>query len=780
MTIKKVGIVGAGTMGCGIAAHCANSDIPVVLLDIVTPNLSEVEQGDRTARNRLVQTLFDRMVNGRPVQLGRPERTDLITIGNIEDDFHLLADCDWVIEVIIERLGPKQKLMARLADVCKLDAIISSNTSGIPIREIAAASSPAIRTRFLGTHFFNPPRYLKLLEIIPTEETDRAIVERLSNFSRNVLGKGVVICKDKPNFIANRFGAVTGSFVAETALANGFSFADTDVLLGQLIGRPKTGYFRLADLVGLDVRTDVLNNLYDAIPHDPYRDILKGETFWGVFDKMIANGWLGNKAGQGFNKKVMVDGKRQFWTLDTADFEYRPTQLTTYPSVAEIGKNRSVVERVRYLVHADDAGAQLVKSVIFNMLEYAAYTAPEIAYSLADVDDVVRWGFNYELGPFELWDGLGVRETAEQMEVAGHTVADWVHVMLTAGHEQFYTAAGVYDFTDGGYKSKAADPRHFSIANSNTPLGRNSSATLHDMGDRVLLLEFHSKANTLDSDIFTLSRDALEKLDSQQYVALVVGNDGRHFSAGARMSQSTSDDKRAEADAWLREGQQVMERLRYAPKPVVTAVHGRALGGGAEMSMASWRTVAAHEVGIGLVEFNVGRVPAWSGIKQLLCRLVNPVARENEDAVLPILQQLLMQLMSATISNNAWQAKSLGYLRDDDLIVMNPDHRLLVAKETALSLVGEITPERKSVFAAGKLAQEALLATLEDGKWSAFDLEIGRHIIQILTGGVEKPQWVEPQHILDLERQSSLALRFDPRSEARMEHILKTGKPLRN
>ena len=788
-TIENVGIVGAGTMGSGIAAHLVNSGVPVVLLDIPTPNLGETEQDNHEARNRLVQTLFDRMVNGRPVQLGRRELAEMVTLGNTEDDFELLADCDWVVEVIIEQLAPKRALMARLEQVCKPDAIVTSNTSGIPIGEIVAACSAEFQSRFLGTHFFNPPRYLKLLEVIPTIHTAPEAVERMSDFGRNVLGKGVVICKDTPNFIANRFGAVTGAFIAETALSNGYPVAEADMLLGPLIGRPKTGYFRLADLVGLDIRCNVIRNLYPAVPHDEYRELLMGKTFWPVFDTMLENGWLGNKKGQGFNKKMMVDGKRQFWTLDTNDFEYKPSKITNYPSVAAIQKNRSVVERIRYLLNADDRAAQLVKSVIFNMLEYAAYVTPEIAYSLADVDNAIRWGFNYQIGPFELWDALGVAETAAQMEAAGHRVADWVKSMLAAGINRFYREGGVVDFDDvAQVRSSVADPRHLTIASiraNHAPLATNASASLNDMGDGVLLFEFHSKANSLDMDILSMGKQALEYLETD-FDALVIGNEGRHFSVGANLGKAATGDPVEAAANRIRYGQEVMMALRHAPKPVVTAVHGRALGGGCEMTMQGWRSVAHHEFMAGLVEFNVGLVPAWTGVKELLRRHVNPVARENPDAVLPVLQKLLKQLMQAKVSGSAWGAKSLGYLREDDVIVMNPDHRLQVAKELALDLVAQNlpAPEMEMIYAAGEAARATLVAGLVEqetaGKMSEFDGIIGRNLAKILTGNLPDPAWVDPWHILDLEQAASLAIRFDDRSIARRQHMLKTGKPLKN
>ncbi|MEM7800587.1 MAG: 3-hydroxyacyl-CoA dehydrogenase NAD-binding domain-containing protein [Chloroflexota bacterium] len=784
MTIKTVGIIGAGTMGSGIAAHLVNAGLQVILLDIPTPDLTEAEEANAEARNRLVTQLFERMVTGRPVQLGRKALASQITLGNTEDDLGRLAGCDWVIEVIIEKLAPKQALMARLEKICRPDAIISSNTSGIPIHQIAANCSDGFRARFLGTHFFNPPRYLKLLEIIPTADTDPAAVKAISSFGRDTLGKGVVVCKDTPNFIANRFGAVTGAFIAETALAGGYAVADVDMLVGPLIGRPKTGYFRLADLVGLDIRASVLRNLYPAIPHDPYRELLVGETFWPVFDTMMANSWIGNKAGQGFNKKVMVDGQRQFWTLDPSDFEYKPTTLSTYPSVEALNKERSVVKRIKGLLAADDAGANLVKAVVFNTLEYAAYVAPEIAYSLADVDNAVRWGFNHQIGPFELWDGLGVAETAAQMEASGHQVANWVKEMLASGRETFYAAGGVIGF-NGQVGSIDTDPQQISIsATSQSRLAENESATLHDIGDRLLLFEFHSKANAIDSAIFDLGEQALELLD-KRFDALIVANEGRHFCAGARLNTQAEGDQSAIADAWIRRGQRFMMALRHHAKPIVMAVQGKALGGGAELLMQGRQVVAAHEAGIGLVELNVGLMPGWTGNKELLRRLVNPMA--DSDQLFPVLEAILHQLMGATISSSAWEARSLGYLSATDTIVMNPDHRLFHARQTALRLVAENDPSLPiaPIYAAGVDVREALIAELTaqqaNDKLSAFDVELGTLLAGILTGGeTQDPDWVDPWVILDAAREASLSIRFRPESVARRAHMLKTGRPLRN
>ncbi|MGB0387071.1 MAG: 3-hydroxyacyl-CoA dehydrogenase NAD-binding domain-containing protein [Ardenticatenaceae bacterium] len=789
--IRKVGIVGAGTMGAGIAAHVANVGLPVVLLDIVTPGLSEGEQNKPAARNRVVQSLYKRMVKSKPAQLARADRGELITLGNVEDDFELLADCDWVVEVIIEQLEPKQALMARLEETCKPTAIITSNTSGIPINQIAVGRSDEFRARFMGTHFFNPPRYLKLLEVIPTEDTDEAAVARMSDFARHVLGKGVVLCKDRPNFIGNRFGAVTGAYIAERALSQGYTVAEVDALTGPLLGRPKTGYFRLADLVGLDVRTSVLKNLYPYIPHDPYREVLKGENSWAVYDRMLENGWLGNKRGQGFYKKVVHKGKRAFWALNTDTFEYEPVPPVSFESMSAAQKIRPLGERMQSLLNGTDRGATFVRDIIYFTLDYAAYVTPEMAYSLVDVDNAVRWGFNHQVGPFQLWDMLGVAETAAKMEQAGFQVATWVKEMLAAGHSSFYQDGSYYDFETNSYQPTPIDPKEITILGlreQNPVIESNQSATLHDMGDGVLLLEFHSKANAVDSHIQEMGRSALARLESD-FDALVIGNNGKHFSVGANLGggRNAAADDWAARSARIRKGQQLMMDLRHAPKPVVTAVHQRALGGGAEFTMHGWATVADHESYIGLVETGVGLIPAWGGCKETLRRKVNPVKQNPHADALPAVRDAFSQIMQAQISKNAWDAKTLGYLHPNDQIVMNSDHRLAVAKETALALARQGTrpPEIEKIYAAGNDALYTLYLSLKSYQWaqymSEYDGHIGRKLAYVLCGGnLSRPQWVDPWHILDLEREAILSLMGEPKTHERIRHMLKTGKPLRN
>ncbi len=462
--IEKVAIIGAGTMGGGIAAHLANIGIPVVLLDIPTPNLSEEEQDDPQARNRLVKTLYDRMVKAKPANLARADRADLITIGNTEDDFDKIAEADWIIEVIIEQLEPKQQLMERIEAVRKPEAIVSSNTSGIPINEIANGRSDEFRAHFLGTHFFNPPRYLKLLEVIPTADTAPDVLDFMEQFGRDVLGKGVVVCKDTPNFIGNRFFAVAASYGIEYAFKEGYTISEIDAITGPLIGRPKTATFRLMDLVGLDVMGHVNRNLYAAIPHDPYKEILEAEAVSNVMEKMIANKWLGNKTDQGFYRKTMVNGKREFWTLNPETMEYEAPEKVRFDSVGAVRKIEDLGERLRQLLQFDDRAANYVRDVLYYGFAYAAHVAPEIAYKLSDVDDAMRWGFSHEAGPFEMWDMLGVAETAEKMEAAGLEVADWVKEMLAAGHDSFYQNGSVYDWDSKSYKLLDVDKNVIVIA----------------------------------------------------------------------------------------------------------------------------------------------------------------------------------------------------------------------------------------------------------------------------------------------------------------------------
>jgi 3-hydroxyacyl-CoA dehydrogenase len=793
--IDRVGIVGAGTMGGGIAAHLANIGIPVVLLDIVPPDLTDTEKQDPAARNRIVQSLYDRMSKARPANLARPDRGELITLGNLEDDFEKLADCDWIIEVIIEQLEPKQALMKRLEAIRKPGAIVSSNTSGIPIHEIAAGRSEEFRAHFLGTHFFNPPRYLKLLEIIPTDDTAPDVVRFMKKFGSEVLGKGVVVCKDTPNFIGNRFFAVASSFGLEYALEQGYTIPEVDAITGPIIGRPKTATFRLLDLVGLDVMAHVNKNLYDAVPNDTYRERLRPTKTAAVMEAMLANKWLGNKSGQGFYKQTRVNGAREFWALDPESMEYQPAPKVRFESIGAVRNIEKLGERLQKFLQFEDRAAEYARRLLYFGFAYAAYVTPEIAYRLSDVDDAMRWGFGHEEGPFEMWDMLDVAVTVEKMEAEGFEVADWVKEMLASGHSSFYQRNGqshYYDFDTRSYRALEDDPKYVRIARLRADgrvVEKNSSASLHDMGDGVMLFEFHAKMNAIDQDIIDMSHKSLARLDSD-FDAMVIGNNGDNFCVGANLfavGVAAAQSQFEALDRMIKSLQTATFNLRHAPKPVITAPHQMALGGGAEMAMAGWEAVADHETYMGLVEFGVGLIPAGGGCKEMLRRKVNPAMRAANADILPILQETFEQIALAKVGTSAWETKALGYLAPDDLIVMNSDHRLAVAKQRALQLVeiGARPPEVEKIYAAGRDSLFALKLGVKTLLWGRYasehDALIAGKLAYILTGGdLSAPAWVDPWYILDLEREAFLSLLGEEKTRERMMHMLQTGKPLRN
>ncbi len=790
--IRKVAVIGAGTMGGGIAAHLANIGIPVMLLDIIPPDLADAEKDNPQARNRLVQSLFDRMAKARPANLARADRADLITLGNLEDDFEQIADCDWIVEVIIEKLAPKQALMARIEQVRKPGSIISSNTSGIPISQIADGRSDDFKAHFLGTHFFNPPRYLKLLEIIPTADTSPAVLDFMVQFGTDVLGKGVVVCKDTPNFIANRFIAIVGSFVSEYALENGYTIAEVDAVTGPLVGHPKTATFRLTDLVGLDVMMHVNNNLYPAIPHDNYREVLKSPRTNELNGQMAEQGWLGNKSNQGFYKQVKVGGQREFHTLDPETMTYFNPPSVRFDSVGAVRKIENLDERLRQLLTFEDRAAEFVRATTYYALAYAAYVTPEIAHNIVDVDNANKWGFAHEAGPFEIWDMLGVAETAQKMEAAGYDVAGWVKEMVAAGHNHFYQNGQYYNFQTGTYVDLPQDDKHITVAaliKNGKQLAQNGSARLHDMGDGVLLYEFNAKMNAIDADIVAMGNTALDRLNTD-FDALVIGNNGDNFCVGANIAMvgmAAAQGFWDQLEQSIKDLQTLTFNLRHAPKPVVTAPHQMALGGGAEMVMAGWTAVADHETYIGLVEVGVGLIPAGGGCKELLRRKINPVMKTANADVLPVMQEVFQNIATAKAGTSAWEARELGFLTDQDTIVMNSDHRLAKAKHKALQLVaaGARPPEVEKIYAAGRDVLYALYLGIQSFEWgnyaSVHDALISRKLATVLCGGdLSEPAWVDPWYILDLERQMFLELLHEEKTRDRIMHMLQTGKPLRN
>ncbi len=795
--IRRAAVIGSGTMGGGIAALLAGVGIPVLLLDLPAPG---TQHGDPPeARNALVRGNLEALARSRPAQFFVPEDADLITPGNLDDDLARLADADWIVEAVVEQLEVKQGLMARIAAVRRPDAIVSTNTSGLSINAIAAGQDTGFRRHFLGTHFFNPPRYLQLLEIIPGAETDPALVEFMTAFGQDVLGKGVVRCKDTPNFIANRVLNVVGAFTVAYAVQHGFTVGEVDALTGPLIGRPKTATFRLLDLVGIDVLAHVSRHLYDAIPDDPARDVLVDSGLTGVLDRLVAEGWLGGKTDQGFYKKVFVDGERQFWELNLETFEYAPPQSVRFESVGRHRKIEETGARLRALIAEDDRAGHFLWALHAFYLTYAARMVGVIADDLLSLDRAARWGFGHELGPFEIWDAIGVAESVQRMAADGYPVPDWVGEMLASGCATFYRrdgrgiVDGVYDPAAKRYRDLPADRRALVIADlkaAGRVVEENAGASLIDMGDGALLVEFHTKANAFDADILAMLRRGLDRLESD-FEALVIGNQGQHFSLGANimliamMAQGGQWD---ELDRVIREGQAIMEALRHAAKPVVTAPFGMALGAGAEVTMACTASVAHAELYIGLVEFGLGLIAAWTGTKEMLRRVINPVMRNAPNAdVLPHLQKVFEQIALAKVSESAQQARAMGFLGPADRIVMNRDHQLAEAKHTALALAaGGYRPAPPGkVWAAGRDALAALKLAVwqmvEGGYASEHDAKVAGRLAYVLTGGdLSAPGWVDEQYILDLERDAFLSLAGEPKTQERLWYMLQHNKPLRN
>src|SRR5215217_6718567 len=786
--IRRVAVLGAGTMGAAIAAHCANAGLEVDLLDIAP------DDGDN---NDIVEAGFERMRKARPAALMSERVVDRISLGNFEDDFDRVAGADWILEAIIERLEPKQQLMERVEGIAKDDAIISSNTSGIPLHQIAEGRGQGFRRRFLGTHFFNPPRYLKLLEIIPTGETDPEVVGFVRDFGERVLGKGGVIAKDTPNFIGNRLGSFTGMQSVRYAFENGYGIEEVDALTGPLIGHPRTATFRLNDQVGLDIAVGVAGNLYEAAPEDESREEIKPHP---KLKEMLDRNLLGNKTGAGFYKRTRRDGKTVFDVLDLETFEHHPPENPEIPIAEEARKQGDLGSRLRFLVEKadEDRHARFVRDTLFPYLAYASRRVPEISDTLEDVDHAMEWGFVHQTGPFRTWDLLGVRETADRMEAMGLDLGPWVKEMLEAGYESFYEQEGtrelVYSPVEKEYLPVREDPMVISLERlreEGKELDRNDSASLLDLGEGVLCLEFHSRGNSIDDAVVEMGNRALGLLERDDVVGLVIGNEGRNFCVGANIGEISASAKNGNLDEVgdrVEAFQHLLMGLRFAPKPVVAAPRGQTLGGGLEVCLHSDRVVAAGETYAGLVEAGVGLIPAGGGTKELARRLISrPLGITPDATPLPFVQKAFETIAMARTSLSALEAQELGFLDEDDRIVMNADHLLSAARREVEDLAdGYVPPERgNNVYAAGKMARAALevgVKTLQWGRYASdYDGVVAGHAARVLTGGdLSLPQWVSEEYLLKLEREAFLDLLKNEKTQERIAHMLETGKPLRN
>jgi 3-hydroxyacyl-CoA dehydrogenase len=802
--IEKVAVLGAGTMGARIAAHLANAGIPVFLLDIVPTELTPDEKRkgltleSPAVKNRIVVAGLEAARKSRPAAFFTPETARLVTPGNLEDNLAWCGQVDWIIEAVAENLEIKRKLFERVESVRKPGTIVTSNTSGLPIHLIADGRSEDFQQHWAGTHFFNPPRYMKLVELIPGPKTLPGVLTTLDEMCDLRLGKGVVIAKDTPNFIANRIGTYAMLNVLKQMQALDMTIEEVDTCTGPAIGQPKSATFRTADIVGLDVLVHVVRNIYDNIPNDESREMWRVPAF---VEDMMKRGWLGEKTGSGFYKRVKKGGDSEILTLDWQRMEYRPRIKAKFGSI-EAGKQiEETRERIRALAgpgmdgKGDKANRFLWSCLSENCL-YAARRVPEIANSVVDVDRAMRWGFAWELGPFEVWDAIGVARMAEALGREGKQIPPVVNDVLASEKKSFYeTEKGSTRYFDIGAKAMKPVPEPAGIIilkalkDRSGVVQTNSGASLIDLGDGVVCCEFHSKMNSIGGDIGAMIHAGVKRLGSE-FDAMVIANQAPNFSVGANLMLLLVTAQEGEWDdihMAVRQFQGVNMAIKYAPGPVVAAPQGMALGGGCEISLSSARIHAAAEAYIGLVETGVGLIPGGGGTKEMLIR-ANEHAGGGEDldlfhALKPIFETIAM----AKVSTSGEEARSLGFLRRSDLIAMNRDRQVADAKATALALVregyhppasAEIRVLGEEFLAGAKLAIHMLVR----GEFaSEHDAVVARKLAYILAGGsITAPQTVSEQYILDLEREAFVSLCGERKTQERIAHTLKTGKPLRN
>ena len=799
--IRNAVVIGAGTMGAGIAAHLANIGVHVTLLDIVPSELTAKEEkrglslSDRKVKNRIVNEGFNRALKSRPASFFTPDFAALVTIGNIEDDFEVIKDADWVIEAIVENLEIKQGLMERIDQIRGETTIVSTNTSGIPVASIAEGRTDSFRQHFLGTHFFNPPRYMKLVELIATADTKPEVMAFVSHFLEYRLGKGVVTAKDTPNFIANRIGFASGAFALDYILQQGYTVEEVDAITGPVMGRPKTGTFRLIDLVGIDVWEHVSKNLIPAIPHDKQAlKFLESEPVNNLVHSLVEKGSLGTKTKQGFYKQVRTeDGGKDFWVLNLETMEYEAASKPKFDSIGDAKDEDDLGKKLEILLQAEDRAGELVRVITYQGLAYASGRIPEIADTPKPIDDATRWGFNHDAGPFETWDMLGVETTFDRMKELGFEPASWVTEMLSKGVETFYTydkgqKVAVYDPALGGYQD-IKPSKGVLYLDQQDLIDKNPGAKLWDIGDGVACVEFCAKMNILDEDIITMIETGLDKTENE-FEGLVLGTEADNFSAGANLFMVVM---LAQNEDWetlemaIKKLQDVNQRMRYFSKPVVAAPAGLALGGGLEILMHANRVVAGAELYTGPYEQVPGVIPAGGGTKELVRRILNPAMRTDNVEALPFLMRILTMLGTVKVSTGAEDARDIGFLRSCDRVVMNKDHLLGEAKKEVLNMAdsGYLPPLPEKIYAAGRDGLAALQVGIfmyqEGDYFTDHEAKIVNKAAHVMTGGnISQPAWVDEQYILDLEREAFLSLCGEEKTQERMWSLLRTGKRIRN
>jgi 3-hydroxyacyl-CoA dehydrogenase len=808
-SIEKVAVLGAGTMGARIAAHLANAGVRCWLLDIVPSDLTAEERAggltlaDPVVRNRLARAGLEAARKSRPAAFFTAATAARVTIGNFDDNLAWCAQADWIIEVVAENLDIKRKLLERVAAHRRPGTIVSTNTSGLPIRQIAEGRDADFQQHWAGTHFFNPPRYMKLVELIPGPGTLPEVLDTLADFCDRTLGKGIVRAKDTPNFIANRIGTFSILTAVRLLSELGMTVEEVDACTGPAIGWPKSATFRTADLVGLDVLAHVVGNIYDNSPEDESREIYRVPA---LLEELIRRGSLGEKSGKGFYQRVKGGAEKEILTLDPATMEYRSKQKARFASL-EMGRTiEDTPSRLRALLgpvmagQPGDKAQQFIWRALSEMCAYAARRVPEISDSVADVDRAMRWGFGWELGPFEVWDVLGVENIAKRIAEEGRALPPLVERLLASGKKAFYESAGgetsSYDAAANAFK-KVAEPDGVIILKSlkdrSKEVARNAGASLIDLGDGVVCCEFHAKMNAIGDDILGMLQAGVKRLGTD-FDAMVVANQGVHFSVGANLMLLLVSAQEQEWDDLhdaIRKFQNATMALKHAPRPVVVAPQGMALGGGCEVCLHGARVHATAEAYMGLVEAGVGLIPAGGGSKEMVVRANERAAGGEDLDLFHALKPLFENVAMAKVSTSAEEAREMGYLRRADLISMNRDRQAADAKATALAMVRAgyrppaVPPTEPSIrvlgeeFLAG--AKLAIHMMLRGEYISEYDAHVARKLAHILSGGaLSAPQLVSERYLLDLEREAFVSLCGERKTQERIAHTLKTGKPLRN
>jgi 3-hydroxyacyl-CoA dehydrogenase len=796
--INKVAVLGSGIMGSRIACHLANVGVQVLLLDIVPPELTEDEKDKSLTlehskvRNRIVTDSFTTAVKSKPAPLYHKDAADLVTLGNFEDDMKMIADYDWVIEVVVENLKIKKKVFDQVEAYRTPGTLITSNTSGIPIHLMLEGRSDDFQKHFCGTHFFNPPRYLKLMEVIPTPKTDPEVIDFFMQYGDRFLGKTTVLCKDTPAFIANRVGIYGIMKVLKTMQELDLTVDEVDKLTGPVIGRPKSATFRTSDVVGLDTLIKVSNNLYEGLTEDEAREVFKIPE---VVKKLAENNWLGDKTKQGFYKKTKDDkGKTKILTLDLKTMEYLPRAKAKFGTLEGTKSIENVKDRYKVLLAGQDKAGEFYRHSFFGLFQYVSNRIPEIADELFRIDDAICAGFGWEVGAFETWDQVGVESTLEQMEELGYKPNQWVYDMVEAGNQSFYNIDhGTAQYYDPGSKSYQEIPGRGDLIildnlRTSGTVWKNAEASLFDLGDGVLNLEFHSKMNTMGSGVLEGINKAIT-LAEKDFEGLVIGNQGANFSAGANLGvllMYAIEQEYEEIDLMIRQFQNTVARARFSSIPVVVAPHGLTLGGGCELTMHGDQVQAAAETYIGLVEVGAGVIPGGGGTKELTMRVSDRI--QTGDVEYNALQNTFMNIATAKVATSAEEARDLDILRPQDQVSINKDRQIADAKRSVLALAeaGYTQPTpRSDIKVQGKGGMALFLAGINGMKMGKFitdhDAKIVKKLAYIMCGGdLSYPTEVSEQYLLDLEREAFLSLIGERKTLERIQSILTTGKPLRN